>query len=367
MKPVGYLILVTAIIGETGTILWERGYEILDVMIYVSKSVILTMLMSFCVVFILSYYLKRFLFGIFGVSVKSMVNWVIESPENHIYFFRTVGQLILNDGWFVFEFSVPLALICLFFELILYSTTIIESFRMHNALPTKKIHLALVFYQLFQSFLCCYLISINIGLFKKHFSLFFLSMFEISIELFTRSLLSIYEHYIFLSDRSFSGSSLDSELEMHFATHYTNLFNSLKFVLISGYRLYITWWSFYSNVQIVIALMEFFTLFDFLSEWRNRLKIVSQVLDDAKSEDILRDDTCIICRESMSLGKAKVLPCMHCCHTECLERWICRSPECPLCRYDLRHMVSPENNNINNEEDTEDVEEESINEVLVWN
>ena len=122
MKPVGYLILVSAIIGETGTILWERGYEILDVMIYVSKSVILTMLMSFCVVFVLSYYLKRFLLGIFGVSVKSMVNWVIESPENHIYFFRTVGQLILNDGWFVFEFSVPLALICIFFELILSST-----------------------------------------------------------------------------------------------------------------------------------------------------------------------------------------------------------------------------------------------------
>lgn len=65
---------------------------------------------------------------------------------------------------------------------------------------------------------------------------------------------------------------------------------------------------------------------------------------DATSEDITREDTCIICREEMrpwdpadegrvlQRVRPKKLPCGHILHMGCLKSWLERQQVCPTCR-----------------------------------
>ncbi|OAE21114.1 hypothetical protein AXG93_3661s1390 [Marchantia polymorpha subsp. ruderalis] len=51
---------------------------------------------------------------------------------------------------------------------------------------------------------------------------------------------------------------------------------------------------------------------------------------DANAEDLIRDATCIVCREDMV--EAKKLPCGHLFHIHCLRQWLERQNTCPTCR-----------------------------------
>ncbi|KAG6555298.1 hypothetical protein Mapa_003341 [Marchantia paleacea] len=51
---------------------------------------------------------------------------------------------------------------------------------------------------------------------------------------------------------------------------------------------------------------------------------------DANAEDLIRDATCIVCREDMV--EAKKLPCGHLFHVHCLRQWLERQNTCPTCR-----------------------------------
>ena len=54
-------------------------------------------------------------------------------------------------------------------------------------------------------------------------------------------------------------------------------------------------------------------------------------------------DACCICLEDMKKGDiVRILPCEHMFHCGCIEEWIQRSPECPICRQCLleSHSVS---------------------------
>ncbi|XP_042396675.1 E3 ubiquitin-protein ligase EL5-like [Zingiber officinale] len=52
---------------------------------------------------------------------------------------------------------------------------------------------------------------------------------------------------------------------------------------------------------------------------------------------------CAVCLEEMEEGQAaRVLPeCRHAFHRECVDRWLARHRECPLCRAVLRPPRSP--------------------------
>ena len=44
--------------------------------------------------------------------------------------------------------------------------------------------------------------------------------------------------------------------------------------------------------------------------------------------------TCSVCLDALGWGDARaLLPCGHCFHRKCLERWLHVSPTCPCCRY----------------------------------
>jgi len=50
---------------------------------------------------------------------------------------------------------------------------------------------------------------------------------------------------------------------------------------------------------------------------------------------LLEDETCPICREIMPAGfKAKLMPCGHKFHDECLITWVKKNKSCPVCRFD---------------------------------
>ncbi|KAK3939596.1 ERAD-associated E3 ubiquitin-protein ligase HRD1 [Diplogelasinospora grovesii] len=79
-----------------------------------------------------------------------------------------------------------------------------------------------------------------------------------------------------------------------------------------------------------------------LLRYRQALKDMDQY-PDATTEELGREDTCIICREEMrpwdpaNVGqvertRAKKLPCGHILHFGCLKSWLERQQVCPTCR-----------------------------------
>lgn len=56
-------------------------------------------------------------------------------------------------------------------------------------------------------------------------------------------------------------------------------------------------------------------------------------LPNSSDQEILNDNTCIICRDKMEqITQLKKLQCKHVFHTKCLKRWIQRQQTCPICR-----------------------------------
>lgn len=50
-----------------------------------------------------------------------------------------------------------------------------------------------------------------------------------------------------------------------------------------------------------------------------------------------KSDMCIVCHEEMSgwervTRRLSTLPCLHSYHTQCIDPWLERSGNCPLCR-----------------------------------
>lgn len=69
----------------------------------------------------------------------------------------------------------------------------------------------------------------------------------------------------------------------------------------------------------------------------------------AEPQDLERENTCVICREEMTLDTAptsKVAPrklhCGHTMHAKCLSAWLGQSATCPTCRQNARFVAKPE-------------------------
>jgi hypothetical protein len=73
--------------------------------------------------------------------------------------------------------------------------------------------------------------------------------------------------------------------------------------------------------------------------WRRMVKFIETALPEATEDDLEKDDTCMVCRVTMQTGDARKLPCGHCLHSECLERWIGQQTKCPTCKADLKNCL----------------------------
>mmetsp|Transcript_42459 Transcript_42459/g.76295 ORF Transcript_42459/g.76295 Transcript_42459/m.76295 type:complete len:352 (+) Transcript_42459:103-1158(+) len=51
---------------------------------------------------------------------------------------------------------------------------------------------------------------------------------------------------------------------------------------------------------------------------------------------------CMVCMEHFEQGEAlRSLPCLHRYHQSCIDEWLMRSPECPICKHDITVMPQP--------------------------
>jgi E3 ubiquitin-protein ligase synoviolin len=76
-------------------------------------------------------------------------------------------------------------------------------------------------------------------------------------------------------------------------------------------------------------------------KWRTwmRMRRVIEHLPVADEADLLREETCVICRLEMQIGEGRKLPCGHCFHSECIERWVGQQSSCPICKQDLKQAL----------------------------
>jgi E3 ubiquitin-protein ligase synoviolin len=55
----------------------------------------------------------------------------------------------------------------------------------------------------------------------------------------------------------------------------------------------------------------------------------------ATEDEITNAESCIICRDKLTIGNSKILNCSHIFHTECLKSWAVVQQSCPTCRAEL--------------------------------
>jgi hypothetical protein len=59
----------------------------------------------------------------------------------------------------------------------------------------------------------------------------------------------------------------------------------------------------------------------------------SGILTAEKIKNIRNKNICCICLSTFSSGSdVKLLPCKHCFHEECIDKWINKCNSCPICR-----------------------------------
>ena len=306
--------------------------NILDQLIQILDSKFVLYIISYFILFFFSIIIKKKLKSLFKLEVNNIFYWILEKPESNLFYFRIIFELLLNNDSFLTTFCIPSFIFSFFLEIIWYSNTIQESTQIVNRNQSEIIHYKLFIIQFFLLIINFYLIVKSIYLYINFKKIFFLSCIDISIELFIRTLVCIYSHLLNITDLFLINNTFDSEITNYFVQNLMNLFNSLKFILISSYRLYFTWCSFYSLIQMIISFIEFIFIYDQYSNLNSILKGISNLLIDVTIEDLQKDDICIICREKMKIGNSKKLPCSHCYHKNCLERWICRTSKCPICQ-----------------------------------
>ena len=96
---------------------------------------------------------------------------------------------------------------------------------------------------------------------------------------------------------------------------------------------------FIENLIIFLwGLVQFTISIDSMLKWKKLIFNIRQKLKKPSDASLEQDDICIVCRQRMDKENAKELPCRHCCHTHCLERWVRKQSVCPICNSDLAFL-----------------------------
>ncbi|EAX99909.1 hypothetical protein TVAG_159290 [Trichomonas vaginalis G3] len=157
---------------------------------------------------------------------------------------------------------------------------------------------------------------------------------------FFEVLLDIITHFVFILDRDKLGSSNKSFHFLVYAEYVCKFLGALfSLIMVSSIV-------FKQNLQIAFFIFPLFNAFRSIYDiynkrmrWQRLSDALNTVFPNVTEEDLKRDDTCIICRETMTSTTAKKLPCGHCLHTDCLERWAKDHSICPLCQKDLSALI----------------------------
>ncbi|CAJ1020840.1 Zinc finger, C3HC4 type (RING finger)/Ring finger domain/RING-like zinc finger [Leishmania utingensis] len=119
----------------------------------------------------------------------------------------------------------------------------------------------------------------------------------------------------------------------------TSIAESLLFVGVYAYIFYNSALPLLLLRGFVGHVLRIFEKASGLAEFLVLARRVRNNMPDATAEDLARDARCTICYEDMMPGGGtKRLPCGHCYHIDCLERWLEGHSTCPYCRANIMQM-----------------------------
>jgi hypothetical protein len=102
--------------------------------------------------------------------------------------------------------------------------------------------------------------------------------------------------------------------------------------------------------QLIDNLNDIYNQYRQFHRWMKTRHMVGH-LPKGIEPDMMREDICVICRLEMGIGSGRKLPCSHCFHPACIERWICQQVRCPICRRDLKPLLDEVERMLNGETD----------------
>ncbi|KAG5504663.1 hypothetical protein JIQ42_06504 [Leishmania sp. Namibia] len=123
------------------------------------------------------------------------------------------------------------------------------------------------------------------------------------------------------------------------ADAFTSIAESLLFVAAYAYIFYKSALPLLLLRGFVGHVLRIFEKTSGLAEFLVLARRVRNDMPNATAEDLARDVRCTICYEDMVPGGGtKRLPCGHCYHIDCLERWLEGHSTCPYCRANIMQM-----------------------------
>ena len=160
--------------------------------------------------------------------------------------------------------------------------------------------------------------------------------------------LDTIRHVVFIFDRSNFGNSQKSFYTMMYTEYFIAIANLASDFLAFGCYIFVCHITL--PIQLIHPIIETFKkLMNVMKKhnnWKRIMNALKTKLPDATAQDLQIEDTCIICRNQMDTTTGKKLPCGHCLHLECLERWVAEHDKCPMCQADLTHLIDDVNEEV---------------------
>ncbi|OHT14065.1 hypothetical protein TRFO_15568 [Tritrichomonas foetus] len=229
-------------------------------------------------------------------------------------------------------------------------------------LPNKssaKIHQRLIFGQLCIIFVSYY----NIIICLKHFpDRGYLNILIFLTYSFSKSIKNIINHVLTIYEVVTDVSSFKIYLTKAIIDLGASLFQILLHIIwaLAEFVRFKTS-SFINESILSMVLGESYLLLKKILKFHSYLiaiKCLKNTIPNATQEDINEfDDTCIVCRTQLKADNdVKKLPCGHCFHLECLQKWFYHQSKCPLCQQNILELLREEQKNAQNVHNVQDAQ-----------
>ncbi|XP_065833224.1 E3 ubiquitin-protein ligase synoviolin-like [Oscarella lobularis] len=115
------------------------------------------------------------------------------------------------------------------------------------------------------------------------------------------------------------------------------LYSAFMFIMIKVHT-----FPLFSIRPMYLALRQFKKSFSDIVLSRRAISNMNSLYPNATDEELAQgNNTCIICRDTMTSQGSKKLPCSHIFHINCLRSWFQRQQTCPTCRMDILRSTTP--------------------------
>jgi E3 ubiquitin-protein ligase synoviolin len=149
----------------------------------------------------------------------------------------------------------------------------------------------------------------------------------------------IFNHFVFAADHQNSGNSQAAFRAKAIGGIFflaLHVFNMIGYAL---FQIMATQYSAVFIVELISVIILIWKKFSEFYKWFRIRKVIGERLGRVEIEE-LEERLCIVCRAEMTVENARKLPCGHCFHIDCLERWMLQKTTCPTCERDLSELLN---------------------------